>query len=296
LQINNLVDVGIKNITNCFNAAFSDYIIKVKATEEYLEHRWKGAGVNLELSFGAFEKEKIVGFIIHGIDMWKGHKTAFNVGTGVIPEKRGRKIVKSLYKHAFPILEEEEIRHCRLEVIQENKKAIKAYKSVGFKEERELISFTYKEAELQYSKKKNDNEMDIKTHTGISEVDWDLGCTFWDYQPPWEHTNSSLKRLVNDTFFPYKYVEIQKNEKLIGYAIINPNNGYIPQFAIAKGERNQGNGRKLFNYLASMSRQLSVINVDSRSETTQNFLTSFGFQVFISQYEMALQLPDDRNF
>ena len=79
-----------------FNDAFSDYIIKFTATEEYLKTRWEAAAVNFDLSFGAFKNNKLIGFIIHGIDKQNGINTAFNVATGVIPEHRGKRIVKEI--------------------------------------------------------------------------------------------------------------------------------------------------------------------------------------------------------
>jgi hypothetical protein len=79
-----------------FNDAFSDYIIKFTATEEYLKTRWEAAGVNFDLSFGAFKNNKLNGFIIHGIDKQNGINTAFNVATGVISEHRGKRIVKEI--------------------------------------------------------------------------------------------------------------------------------------------------------------------------------------------------------
>ena len=66
--IKNLSSIELSVITESFNEAFADYIMRFTATEEYLQNRWKGAGVDYNLSFGAFINDKLVGFIIHGID------------------------------------------------------------------------------------------------------------------------------------------------------------------------------------------------------------------------------------
>ncbi|MFX0086622.1 MAG: GNAT family N-acetyltransferase, partial [Candidatus Hodarchaeota archaeon] len=201
MLITDLTSTNLGDITNCFNAAFSDYIIQFTATEEYLRNRWEAAGVNFDLSFGAFIDQKLVGFIIHGVDNWSGLKTAFNVGTGVVPEHRGKKIVKKLYDHSFPILKSHGIEQCRLEVIQSNEKALRAYKSIGFKEDRELICFAYKRNQTQHeiSPVKRDQ---LKIKNNISNVEWNILKTFWDFKPSWENSISCITRkLDNYQFF-----------------------------------------------------------------------------------------------
>ena len=52
--IKDLSSTELKIITESFNEAFADYIMRFTATEEYLQNRWKGAGVDYNFSFGAF--------------------------------------------------------------------------------------------------------------------------------------------------------------------------------------------------------------------------------------------------
>lgn len=285
MMITDLASTTLSDITKSFNEAFSDYVMQFTATEEYLQTRWKGAGVDFNLSFGLFMNDKLVGFIIHGIGKWNGVKTAFNVGTGVIPEHRGKRIVKKLYDYAIPVLKTHGIKLCLLEVIQENSKAIKAYRGVGFKEERELISFVY-DLDQNYNETDLDEQILLKTETDIIKVNWDLVETFWDIKPSWENSIPSLMR--NPEI--YQFIGIFKEEKLIGYAIFNLKTGNIPQFAMAKNERRKGYGQYLFQKLSGMMKQLAVINVDNQSLQTMGFLKAFGFKEFISQYEMEKNL------
>ena len=270
---------------NTRSSARLSYIIQFTATEEYLQNRWNGAGVDFNLSFGLFINDRLVGFIIHGIDEWNGVKTAFNVGTGVIPEHRGRRIVKKLYDFALPILKKHGIRQCRLEVIQENKKAIRAYRSIGFKEERELIGFTYN-LDQPHDETTLDKQIQFKIKNDIMKVNWGILKTFWDFEPSWENSISSLMRNAEN----YQFVGVFKEETLIGYTIFNPKTGYIPQFAFSKNERGRGYGRYLFQKLTDLTKQLAVINVDKRSLKTLSFLNTFGFKEFVSQYEMEKSL------
>lgn len=279
--IKDLTTVSLNVITKTFNEAFADYSIQFTATEEYLQNRWEEAGVNCNLSFGAFSDNNLVGFIIHGVDQWNGRKTAFNLGTGVIPDYRGNRLVKKLYDYAVPILKNHGIEQCLLEVIQENEKAIKAYRSVGFKEERELIGFTYNLG-TNYDDVGLDKQIQLKIDSDIINIDWDIVQTFWDFEPSWEHSISTVMRSAEN----YQFAGMYKEELLIGYAIFNPKTGYIPQFVISKNERGRGYARYLFQKLTTFSKKLVVLNVDKGSEQTLHFLTAFGFEEFVKQYEM----------
>ena len=91
-------------IMECFLSSFEGYFVKMPTDYNYYKQRWKAAGVNFELSYGMFDDDKLVGFIIHAIDERGGALTAFNTGTGVIPDYRGKRIVKSIYNYAIPEL------------------------------------------------------------------------------------------------------------------------------------------------------------------------------------------------
>ena len=132
MHIQTLTGIDMQIITDCFNLAFANYFVKFNATVEYLENRWAAANVDYSLSFGVFDNEQLVGFAIHAVDMRKGELMAFDVGAGVIPSHRGRRLIQQMYDFGLPLFRERGIQQVGLEVIQQNKKAIKAYKRVGF--------------------------------------------------------------------------------------------------------------------------------------------------------------------
>ncbi len=279
--IRDLTSTNLSSITNCFNNSFSDYIIQFKATEEYLADRWSAAGVSYIHSFGAFNGKELIGFIIQAIDFWNGDKTAFNVGTGVVPDHRGKRIVKQLFNHAIPLLIKNDIRYGLLEVIKGNHKAIKAYKSVGFHKNRELNSYIYSGDE-KLNKTEIKDRIEIQIEEDISFTNWEYLKTFWDFQPSWENSVSSIMRRKEK----YSFCSVRKDGIIISYAIINPKTGYIPQFATCKEERRKGYGKYLFSQLKGISEKLAVINVDESSQNTNDFLRGIGFNFYISQYEM----------
>ena len=95
--VKHLGHTDFNTIMACFLSAFENYFVKMPTDPKYYKQRWKAAKVNFNLSYGMFDNDKLVGFIINAIDERYGEYIAFNTGTGVIPEYRGQKIVKSIY-------------------------------------------------------------------------------------------------------------------------------------------------------------------------------------------------------
>ena len=139
MQVKSLSSIPFQKLIDCFNLAFDGYFVKMPTEASFYENRWKVAKVDYNLSFGMFDSNQLVGFIINAVDYRNEEKIAYNTGTGVIPSYRGRKIVKTLYDFAIPFLKKNGINNCSLEVITENTFAIKAYQRIGFK-----ICKTYK--------------------------------------------------------------------------------------------------------------------------------------------------------
>jgi len=104
----------------------------------FWQNRWNWARVDYELSFGVFEGEQLVAFIINGIDQHNGKRTAFNTGTGVIKNFRGQQLVDKMYAAALPHFQKAGIEKYLLEVFVNNERAIRVYERIGFKKIRRL--------------------------------------------------------------------------------------------------------------------------------------------------------------
>ena len=77
-------------------------------------------GFNLDLSFGAFNKDQLVGFTLNGIGDWNGKLTAYDTGTGIIKEFRKKGVATKLFNESLPTLRENNISQYLLEVIRTN--------------------------------------------------------------------------------------------------------------------------------------------------------------------------------
>ena len=104
MTVKHLGDTDFDTIMACFLSAFDNYFVKMPTDYNYYRKRWKASKVDFNLSYGMFDNDQLVGFIIHAIGRRHGEYIAFNSGTGVIPAYRGKKIVKTIYEFAIPEL------------------------------------------------------------------------------------------------------------------------------------------------------------------------------------------------
>ncbi|HEY0751901.1 MAG TPA: GNAT family N-acetyltransferase [Chitinophagaceae bacterium] len=275
MEFKTLEGVSTDALLETFNHAFSDYQVPFKLSKEQLEAKLKSEGIRPDLSPGAFEDGKLVAFIIHGFDVINGRKLAYNGGTGVIPEQRGQRLVGKLYEFINPKLKEEGITTVILEVMTKNEPAYRSYTKTGFHITRELNCY------------KGTLEKTSDSFTGdirpLDDYNWELFTSFWDFQPTWQNSARAMEAIKEICVTIGAYDE----DKLVGYLIYNPLSKRPQQFAVNKDHRHKGLGRKMFQYIANhYSTELSSVNIDARSEDTNEFFRSLGFTNFVQQYEM----------
>lgn len=271
MKIQNLKNTPFKEIVNCFIKAFENYYIEMPKDHEYYKNRWTNAKVDYSYSYGIFEQEKIIGFILNVIDYRKGYLTAYNTGTGILPEYRGKKLVKKLYEFAINQFKKDTINRCSLEVITENKFAIKAYQSVGFKIDKTLICFSGKIKVKEESF--NLIEKDLKN------INWN-NLPNQDYYA-WDFQKESIKHLN------LSYFEIVFKNKPIAYFIINQENNFLMQFDLLN---KNANWNQLFNAIKSISKEIRIINVAKCLEEKINAIKFVGLKETVNQFEMDLFL------
>lgn len=272
LVIKNLKDVPLEIIVTSLTTAFEGYFVPMPDDVIYWRNRFKGARVNWELSFGAFEDQKLVAFIIIGIDQLEGKRTAFNTGTGVIPAFRGQQLVDRLYAFAIPFFEEAGITNCALEVIQENKRAIKVYERLGFTKKRDLLSF---KGNLTIATPQKVTSQFVPFQSILSQLP-KHGFYAWDF------TNEAIL-LLQDTY--QAYVVYNDTQQRIGYFLLNPTNNRIAQLeAVPK------NWPLLLAGIQQISPQITIVNIDGRRTGLIENLAIYGLENTINQFEMEMEI------
>src|ERR1043165_2240865 len=104
MQIKTLEQTSIAEITDTFNTAFAGYFVKLHVTEEQLKQRLIAEGIDLGSSIGAYDNNRLAGFILNGFDTVNGVLRSYNAGTGVIPAYRGKGLTNAMYAKMLPMI------------------------------------------------------------------------------------------------------------------------------------------------------------------------------------------------
>jgi len=274
-----LTAADFHSLYECFLDAFSDYQISLQMTEEQFEQRVKRDGVDLELSAGAFDGERMIGFYMNGRGMWHGQDTAYDAGTGVVLDHRRRGVAIELFDFLAPRLKERGIEQYLLEVLTENERAVALYRKLGFAEIRTLVGVRSNEV----MKTPADVEGILIRH--MEEPDWDVFCAYWDGEPSWQNSMDAVERIRDQCEIVGAFVD----ERCVGYGIVFKPSGILMQLAVAQKFRRRGIGRLI---LASLSgdKILKTNNVDEKLKGTLEFYKACGFEILLRQFEMMRTL------
>lgn len=278
MKVKNLNKVSFDEIIDCFLKAFANYYVKMPTDKEYYRQRWDAAKVDFNLSYGMFDQEKLIGFIIHAIDKRFGIPTAFNTGTGVIPDYRGQKIVQSIYDFALRDLRKNGIKKTTLEVITKNERAIRAYKSVGFE--------VCKEYKCYAGKITSESDVHIEVQKKSTQ-DYD-----WDKLPnqQWYSWDFQKETIIESNYDLY---EVMYKDKPESYFIIHPEKKYLAQFDLFT--QNKKNWKRLFQAIGQVENEIRIINVDKRLTDKIDHIHVLNLQNTINQFEMELVITDDNS-
>ena len=275
MTIKNLYDISFETILDCFLKAFENYFVELPTNKDYYRQRWRAAKVDFRYSYGMFNGEIMVGFILHALDKRNNKITAFNTGTGVIPEYRGKRIVNSIYTHALKGLKEKNIELSVLEVITKNEIAIKLYERLGFEKRKEYKCFNGK---IQLAS----TEEVILNETALTDVNWDSLPNQESYS--WDNQKESI---LNGN---YRFFQVIHKNEPESFFIINPEINYLAQFDLLKKENN--GWERLFVGIMKISKLIKINNVDNRLKEKLDTLASVGLKNTVDQFEMELKIKD----
>ena len=264
----------------CFLEAFSDYQVDMRASREEFEQRLVRDGVRLEISAGAFDETRMVGFYMNALGDWKGSPSAFDAGTGVIPAYRRQGIAEELFAFMVPRLKEALVEQYLLEVLTGNERAVALYRKLGFADTRRLAVFRRSAALF------TDAEPEVRR---VEELDWELFKSFWDGDPSWQNSIDAVERVANDRVVICAYVD----ETCVGYGIAFKPWVSLMQLAVAPAHRRKGIGSKILSALqreVSATDSLKVSNIDEGLKGTLAFYERNGFKMVLEQYEMVKTL------
>ena len=255
IEIRPLTGVGFETMTAAFNDAFSDYDISAKYTVEYLTNLIVRRGYRPDLAVGAFDGDRLVGFVFNCLD----GDAAYNSGTGVVISHRRRGIARQLVQRSIDLLP---ARRYILEVIETNTRAAALYRELGFVETRRFQCWKFSGAPRPSSAAAGVG--------GPPPDDW------FDMQPSWQNSLASIRRSRE----PYDVLGDDR-----GSVVVFPSNGDVPLLAVRPDSRRLGIGRNLLRAAAAhVGKPLRIMNVEDRFE---GFFERVGAEKFVRQIEMV---------
>ncbi len=283
MNIKSLQSTGFETIANAFNEAFCKYEIQISKQE--LSLMLKRRGFVPELSFGAFDDERLVSFTLNGIGSYNGALTAYDTGTGTLEEYRGKGLASEVFNYSLPFLRKAGVSQYLLEVLQHNTPAINVYKKQGFITTREFCYYRIKQSEIMLRK------YNISPGFCFHEISLDQVscCTpFLDFMPSWQNSFESIARSQEEfTFLGAFY-----NQKLVGYCILEPRSGDITQIAVDIKYRRQGIGTSILSHALRFNDNecIKIVNTDINCASISGFLESNSISISGKQYEMIKKL------
>lgn len=279
IKVKTLSDFSFDEIFKAFSQAFSDYDIQLSKAE--LQRMLIRRGYKPSLSFGAFDHNTLVSFTLNGIGKFKGLLTAYDTGTGTLPEYRGQGLASQVFTESIPFLAHAGINQYLLEVLQKNDKAISVYRKLGFEVSREFNYFIGAKEDLHI---KNTSLQPGYVLKQIGLGDIEKLTMFWDFQPSWQNSFEAVFRNTHG----FIILGIYQDKNLVAYGIFEPLSGEITQLAVHKQHRRLGIGTSLIHEMKLRLKHsaMKAINTDIHCQSTTLFFQSQGMQLKGKQFEM----------
>jgi len=283
LQYKILGTMSGETLRQAFVEAFSDYQVKIDLPYWKFRQMLRRRGYYPSLSMGAFDDGQLIGFVLTGFRTWGGRATAYDLGTGVLPEYRRQGITTELFGRVKSLLLEKQAEQYLLEVLKPNSSAIRLYEKQGFEVRREFSCF------------RADRDVLIRRHRSMhlkaeraGRLDLRQLQAYWDFEPSWQNSIASVEAVPK----AFESFVVRFDDTIAGYGILEKKTGDIPQIAVSKDFRGNGIAGIILAEIAraSESETLSILNVAALQEPTEKFLADAGFSPFVGQYEMVLKL------
>ncbi|MEA4987536.1 MAG: GNAT family N-acetyltransferase [Anaerovorax sp.] len=275
-----LDQIDKERLYKTFIDAFSDYQVKIDLPFWKFEQMLQRRGYHSEISIGAFENDRLVGFVLNGFRKWNGRATAYDLGTGVIPEFRRKGITSEMLLHVKKQFKGKSVEQYLLEVIKSNTSAIQLYKKQGFKVQREFSCF-------EIERDKYIPQTTYNTEH-VERIELNQLKEFWDFKPSWQNSIESVNAIPEA--FLYSVVRVDHN--IVGYGIIDKKTGDIPQIAVNKDYRRNGIAGSIISDMikSTESNKICILNVDTQFKSVEDFFDQLGFEYSVGQYEMLFVL------
>ncbi|SOC43238.1 GNAT family N-acetyltransferase [Ureibacillus acetophenoni] len=277
MNIKKLAQCTLDDVLTAWNEGFEGYFVQIKLNAEAFLNRLVGEGLSPSQSIVAFDENNPVGIVLNGFRQVDGKKIAWNGGTGVATDYRGKGVSRAIMEETLEIYKQENVEVATLEVIKENERAIKLYEKYGYEITDHLlfISGEYK-PEVSGSLGIKDDLIRPEQLSGLS---------FYKEDVPWQCGWQSAKQgeakvFYNDVDKPLGYAiyrRVWNDEKKLDRIVFH-------QLELLDKEKVE----YIPKFIASITTEpvnITTINF-SASNPVSNYFIEQGLKVSTEQYQM----------
>ena len=283
MEIRSLAGTDFDTLCEAFAQAFADY--DIDSGREPLHRMLKRRGFVPELSFAAFDGDRIAAFTFNGIGTYDGRPTAYDTGTGTLPAYRRQGLASRIFTCSIPHLRAAGIRQYLLEVLQHNPAAIAVYRKMGFETVREFNYFGQEKQQMKIPAKQPAWPCTLRS-VDVAAIGRLAG--FHDFRPSWQNDDDSILRAGADL----QGFGLFRDDEPLGYCLCEPSSGDIARIAVAPWFRRQGIGSALLRHAVETiaADSVKVINAETGCESLAQFLRARNIPIRGRQFEMVQQL------
>src|ERR1051325_3696052 len=132
IELRRLSECSFEQAVQIWNSGFKGYRVDMtRCLDAYLV-RLHHDDLSPELSFVAFSADQPAGFLLNGIRNNGSKKVAWNGGTAISPEFRGKGVGHTLLSAAISLYRDQGVEFATLEAISDNEPAIALYEKFGY--------------------------------------------------------------------------------------------------------------------------------------------------------------------
>lgn len=185
IEIKRLSDCPLKDGVEAYNRGFEGYFYNQSKDIESFSKRFGLDELSPEHSVLAYHEGRPAGIVLSGIKKINGDIVAWNGGTGVAKELRGKGVGKQLMEAAFEIYRENGVRFATLEAISRNEAAIHLYQALGYDLKKRLKFLQLNEAiaEDVFAVKDSGYRLEHVSPQELTRID------FYQHEVPWQNQN-----------------------------------------------------------------------------------------------------------
>lgn len=265
-----LANLNLKTMTKLWNESFEDYTVPIELTEEQLQQRIESLNLSTSASFIAEVNNEQAGIVLYGEEIFKGRKTAWIGGMGVIKPLREHGVGKAMVEKTIDMAKIDGIQQLHLEVIQGNDRAQQLYEKTGFELLSEVsIGSLVRPLHFQQL----DNLIVEKASVKERHEDLEAADTVWQ---------NRLQR-------GYELYDIRLDGEYIGYVSLQRNIATIKQISLKNPTAELFSAVLSELYDSEQLNELNFSNIDVKQPLYQ-FLLNNNYEEKLRQSHMLYQL------